>query len=210
MNPNQGAAPAGAIQLGQHQAGDLRGGAELFRLPDGVLAGVGVQHQQHLVGRAAVGLLQHFGDLAQFVHQRGLGVLAAGGVGQHEFDIAGLGGGHRVKDHAAGVGAGLGVDEFGPAALAPQLQLVNGGGAEGVAGGQQHLAALPHQARGQLADGGGFAHPVHAHKEVDRGVDDVTIEGGFRLLVKSAPDGLLQAVLDAGGVGDALRADGLA
>ena len=50
-------------------------------------------------------------------------------------------------------------------ALTPHLQLLDGGGAEGIAGGEHDLLALTLQLLGQLADGGGLAHAVHAdHK----------------------------------------------
>src|SRR6476660_4365469 len=47
-------------------------------------------------------------------------------------------------------------------ALRPHLELLDGGGAEGVAGGQQHAAAFAGAAPRQLADGGGLARAVHS------------------------------------------------
>ena len=45
------AALGGAVELGQHDAGDAGGLGELARLLQAVLAGGGVQHQQHFVRR---------------------------------------------------------------------------------------------------------------------------------------------------------------
>src|SRR3546814_10439731 len=51
--------------------------------------------------------------------------------------------------------------------LAPGLQLRDGGGAEGVAGGEHQAAALVLVASRQLADGGGLADAVDADGEDD-------------------------------------------
>ncbi len=47
------------------------------------------------------------------------------------------------------------------------LQLLDGGGAEGVAGGEHHGFALAAEALGELADGGGLAGAVDADEEDD-------------------------------------------
>jgi hypothetical protein len=48
-------------------------------------------------------------------------------------------------------------------ALAPELELVHGGGPEGIGRAQHHLLAPLVELGGQFADGGGFAHAVDAH-----------------------------------------------
>ncbi len=48
----------------------------------------------------------------------------------------------RLEGEARGVGAGLARDHWDAGALAPDLQLLDRGGAEGVAGRQHHLLAL--------------------------------------------------------------------
>jgi hypothetical protein len=52
--------------------------------------------------------------------------------------LPGLGGLNGVVDHRSGIGAAVLSDHRDPVALAPDLQLLDGGGAEGVAGRQQH------------------------------------------------------------------------
>jgi len=85
-----------------------------------------------------------------------------GGVGDQHVGAARLRGLQRVVDHGGRVGArGLRNDRHA-VAVAPDLQLLDGGGAEGVARGEHHLAALGRQAAGELADGGGLARAVHA------------------------------------------------
>ncbi len=68
-----------------------------------------------------------------------------------------------IEDHRAGIGARSLLHDCGAAALGPDVQLLGGGGAEGIAGGQHHLAAGLRQPQRQLADGGGLARSVHAH-----------------------------------------------
>ena len=74
----------GAVELGQHDAGDVDDLGEHARLLQPVLAGRRVEHEQHLVDRRL--LLDDALDLAELVHQPGLGVQPAGGVDEHDVD----------------------------------------------------------------------------------------------------------------------------
>ncbi len=116
-------------------------------------------------GAVGVELLQHAGDLAQLVHQAALGVQAAGGVGDQHIGTARARRLQGIEDHAGRVGVLSLRDHRHLVALAPGLQLADGGGAEGVAGGQHHLVALVGIAPCQLADGGGLADAIDAHGE---------------------------------------------
>ncbi|MNN93142.1 hypothetical protein D3C81_2115330 [compost metagenome] len=64
-------------------------------------------------------------------------------------------------------------------ALAPHLQLLDGGGAEGVAGGEHDLLAILLQLLRQLADGGGLAHAVHADHEDHVGLALIDLQRFF-------------------------------
>ena len=99
-----------------------------------VLAGAGVEHQQHFVRRVGVELADHPANLLQLFHQVVFGVQTTGGVGDQHVDATGLGGLHGVEDHRSRVGAGVLGDHRDLVALAPDLQLLDGGGAEGVTG----------------------------------------------------------------------------
>ncbi|KAG0924759.1 hypothetical protein G6F32_013789 [Rhizopus arrhizus] len=139
----QRAALGGAVQLGHHQAGHVHRGIELAQLRQRVLAGGAIDHHQHFVRGGGVDLAEHAADLAQFGRQPGLGVQAAGGVGDQHRGAAVLAGLQRIECHRCGIGV-LPLGDHGHAvALAPGLPLGHGGGAEGIAGGQQ-------QAGGQL------------------------------------------------------------
>ncbi len=68
-----------------------------------------------------------------------------------------------IKKHGRGIAASFGLDDFGSRALAPNFELLDGGGAERIRGAQQHRLALRAKHLRQFADGGGFASAVHAH-----------------------------------------------
>src|SRR5690606_12636733 len=78
------AATRGAVELGQHQARDAHCGMELAGLRQCVLALVGIEHQQHLVGSPLIHARQHAADLLQLFHQVRLAVQAPGSVGDED------------------------------------------------------------------------------------------------------------------------------
>ena len=104
LDGERDAALGRAVELGEHDAGEVDRLGELLRLHEPVLAGGGVEHEQHLGDLAglAVGDPAH---LAQLLHQVDLGVEPTGGVGQHEVGAAGGGPLHGVEDHRARVAA---------------------------------------------------------------------------------------------------------
>ena len=120
---------------------DVGGLAEQQRLAQAVLAGGGVDGQQRLVRRAGELALDDLAHLGQLVHQVLLGVQAAGGVHDHHVGAACGGGLQGVEDHRRRVRALGPADQLHVGALGPDLQLLGGGRAVGVARGQQHRAA---------------------------------------------------------------------
>ena len=107
--------------------------------------------------------------LFQLRHQIGFGLQAAGGIDDDVIDFARFGGLERVEHHGAGIGAGVLADHLGVGALAPDFELLDGGGAEGVGGAEQNGVAFGLEMRGQFADGGGFARAVDADHHDDGG-----------------------------------------
>ena len=102
----------------------------------------------------------------------------SGGVAQHHVHPPGPGGLEGVKQHRAGVCPLVLADDLTSGPLRPDLQLVGGGGPEGVRGAQQHPLAPQHQKAGHLADGGGLAHAVDADEQHDAGRGgDVELRG---------------------------------
>ena len=128
--------------------------------------GGGVDHQQHL-GDPAGALGSDPAHLAQLVHQVGLGVQTAGGVAEHEIDRAGSGPLDGVEDDGARIAALVAAHEFGTAALGPGAELLDGRGAERVAGGHQHRAPESSLLGADLADGRRLADAVDPDEQPD-------------------------------------------
>ena len=167
---DENAAARGAVELGHGEAGDAHGLAEDIDLRQRILADGGVEHQQHRMRRRRIDLLHHANDLVQLVHQLGAVLQAAGGVDEQHVDAAFLRRAQRVEDETGGVAAGFPRDESRAGALAPDLELVDGGGAEGVAGRQHHGAAFGAELGRELADGRGLAGAVDPDDEDDEGL----------------------------------------
>jgi hypothetical protein len=92
----------------------------------------------------------------------------AGGVADHHIEAFVHTTLDGIEDDGARVRAVLALGDLALGAAAPGLQLHHRGGAVRVACDQQHLLAALGVARGQLADGGGLAHAVHADHQDDR------------------------------------------
>jgi len=123
-----------------------------------------------------------------------------GGVDEDDIGLV-LGGGlHGVEGDRGGVGHVLvGADRRHPDALAPGLQLVGGGGAEGVGRAEDDILVHRDEDPGELADGrrlpgtvdpddeddcGPVPDPVGDHSAVHRGVDQ-----GEQLFAEPHADG---------------------
>ena len=95
---------------------------------------------------------------------------AARRITDEHIHISGLGGGDAIIHHRGGVGA-LGVlYHLAAYPFRPDAQLLTGRRPEGIRRTQQHLFALALQPIGQLADGGGLAHPVDADHQHHAGL----------------------------------------
>ena len=130
-------------------AGDVDDLGEYSCLAQPVLAGCRVEDQQDLVDRAV--LLDHPLDLAELVHQPGLGVQPAGGVDDArvstpslDADVDGL------EGDAGRVGAfPVRAHDLGADPVSPGLQLVHGRGAEGVGGPEHNRLAVADEDAGR-------------------------------------------------------------
>ena len=117
--------------------------------------------------RAGQSLADDAFDLFQFVHQVQLRRQPAGGIDHDHVDAARLRRMHGVEGDGGRI-AGFLCDHGDVVAFAPDRQLLARGGAEGIAGGQQHRLLMRLQMLGQFADGGGFAGAVDARDHHDQ------------------------------------------
>ena len=140
---HQNAAARAAVELGHHQAGDARGLAENLDLADRVLPDGGVEHQEHRVRRRRLDLAHHAHHLFQFAHQFGRG--SAGGRRcrparcRLPLVFAAV---SASKARPAASAPGSRAMMVAPVRSRPDFQLIDGGGAKGVAGDQHHRLAL--------------------------------------------------------------------
>ena len=77
--------------------------AKGFNLGDGILAGGGVEHQQHVVRRRGVDLAEDANDLLKLGHQLGLVLQAAGRIDHQDISALGFRPGQRVEGEAGRV-----------------------------------------------------------------------------------------------------------
>ena len=163
---------------------------ELQRLRERVLALARIEHEHHLVGRRGIEPPDHALDLLEFVHQARRPVQPARGVREQDVDVrARAAATSASKTTAAGSAPGCLRDDRNAVALAPDLQLLDGRGAKGVAGGQHDRVARVLQAVGELADGRGLARAVDAdHEDHERLVRGASIvERRFDGLAAGSP-----------------------
>ena len=93
----------------------------------------------------------------------------AGGIYDQQVRLLGLGALDGVVHHGGGIGPLLVLHDRHPGPLRPDRQLLRRRGPEGVPGAEHDLPADGLEPQGQLADGGGLAHAVHAHHQHDHG-----------------------------------------
>ena len=115
----------------------------------------------------------------------------AGGIGDDHVIAPGGGRLHGVEDNGSRVCALAGLDDRHTGAARPDLQLLAGSGAEGVACGQHDLFALTGVVVGQLCDAGGLAHAVDANDEDDGGM---AVQRHFGLRAHLVGDDVAQSV----------------
>ena len=173
---HQDAAARGAVELCHDEAGNACGTMKRLDLRQRILSHRGVEHQQHRMRRRGIDLPDDADDFFKLVHQLGLVLQPAGGVDQQHVELALARRGQCVEGKARGIRPLRARDDRRFGALAPDLQLLDGGGAKGIAGRQHHLAAFGGKFCRELADGGGLAGAVDADHENDerllRLVDD--------------------------------------
>ncbi len=171
-----------------------------------VLASCRVHDEEGLMWGAGNQLGGGAAHLVQLFHQVGLGVEAAGGVDDEDLGGTGFGGGAGVVERGGGVAALPGLDDGDVGAGGPDLELLDGGGAEGVGGAEQDGTSLSGEVGGELAGGGGLAGAVDAdhHDDLGRRVGMVdgpsdAVEDGFELGFEELLE--LVAALDSGAEG---------
>lgn len=187
LDSDHDAALCGAVELGQHDTGDVHDIAEDLRLNHTVLAGGRINHEQNLGDRRF--LLDHALDLAELIHQTGLVLQAARGVHEHGVNALLLASLHGIKRDGCGVGAFLlGTHGLHAHAVTPGGQLLGGGRTERIRGAQEQGLTVSDHHAGDFADGRGLTDAVHANDQHHAGV--AVAAGGLQLAVHVGADNL--------------------
>ena len=111
---------------------------EFFRLLERVAAGGGIDHEQGEVRGAVVLLGDGAADFSQLFHQVVACVDATGGVADEKLRAVGDRLLMRVKADRRGIGIRVAGDHWDAESIAPALELLDGGSAKGIGGGEQH------------------------------------------------------------------------
>ena len=203
-----------AVELGDDERVQIERAVELACLLQAVLAGRRVDDEHRVDGQARA-LARDVDDLLQLAHEVGRRVQAAGRVDEDQIRPDGLGALDRVVAHARRIGAALARDHLDVGAARPDLELLDGGGAERVGRAQDHRAARVGRLLGDLADRGGLAGAVDADEQDERllaaedvlpsrreGLGDVLaqqVEHRIGVGKRLAPRGVAQTLDDVGG-----------
>ncbi len=156
------AAFSGAVELGDDEAVERAGLVEFLGLAQGVGAGAGIDDKQGEVRRGLVLLGDGAADFSQLLHEVVAGVDAPGGVADQEIGLGLDGALVRLEADGGGVGIRFPGDDLQPEPVAPALELLDGGGAESVGGGEDHGVVALFQPHPELGGRGGFPGSVHA------------------------------------------------
>src|SRR5260370_233909 len=128
------------VELGHDKPGDGGDVAKDLDLGERILPDRCVEHQQNDMRHGGVDLLHHAHDLLQLVHQHRLVLQATGGVDEQHVYFLAPRLRERVENEPGGVGARGARDHRPAAAPTPDVELVDGGRAESIAGGEPHPA----------------------------------------------------------------------
>ena len=129
-----------------------------------LLAGVGIKHQDDLVGGGSVSLGGYSLNLFKLLHQVKLGVQPAGGIDNYLLRLPAACRLQGIKDHRPGISTGLVANNIHANFPTQLFELVDSRRPEGISGHQQHPLALFFGFVSQLGDRGGLAAAVNTHR----------------------------------------------
>ena len=123
---------------------------------------------------ALAGDLDHLGELA---HELGRGMEATGGIDEDQIASQAVSLVQHVVAHAGRIASTLALDHGHAGALAPNIELLDGGGAERIGATDHNLLSTVRHVAGDLSHRGGLASPVDAYKQHAAGgiAEDVAI-----------------------------------
>ena len=157
----------GAIELGEHDAGDPRDAHELPGLREAVLPDRCIEDEQCLVRRAVNLAGGYPPDLLELLHQVRPRVQPSCSIDEDDVTAARPAGSEGVEDDGGGIRALAGTDHVHTRAIGPDLELVDGRGAESVGRADDRRLPLALQLIRELANRRRLAGAVDADDEDD-------------------------------------------
>ena len=146
------AAAGRAVELGENDPGAAGGLLEALGLREGILAGGGIDDEEHFMGRFRDELRDHAADLGELLHEIRLRLEAAGGI-----DDADVGARlDRPRDRLVGDAGRIAplraADDLGAEPVGPHRELLDGRRSEGVAGPKHDALAFAGEDPRELRD----------------------------------------------------------
>jgi len=105
--------------------------------------------------------------LGEFVHETGLVLQPAGGIDEQDIDVSCVSSLPGIEDNCSRIRSRLLRDHGDIIALTPHLQLLNRGGAKGIAGSKHDRVSVVLQVMGKFADRRCLTGTVDTHHEDD-------------------------------------------
>ncbi len=166
-NGHQNAAACRAVKLGHDKAVDASDILENLDLIECILAGGCIQGLENRVWGFRIVFAKNTNDLGEFVHQFGLVLQTACSVDDKNIAARIFGLLPCIIGKARCIGPELARNNRGTGALAPDMELFDGGSAESIACRKHDLEAASGQFCGKLADGRGLAGAIDADNQND-------------------------------------------
>src|SRR5580658_3316502 len=122
-----------AVEFREDRSGQTGRLTENFCLAKRVLAGGRIEHEPDLMRRAGQLTRDDAAHLSELFHQIGLGLQASRGIDENGAGLARNRRRDRIESDRRRIGALLLLDDFRARAIAPDLQLLDVGGAKSIA-----------------------------------------------------------------------------
>ena len=162
------AAFARAVEFGDDETREFHRFVKFTRLVQGVHAGGAVEHQQDFMRRAGEFPGHHAMQFLQFLHQIVFGVHPPRRIDEQVIGFARQRCGDGIVRDGGGVSAVIAGDNRHFQPLAPEFELFDRGGAEGVARGEQRDLSACLEPMRELGAGRGFSRAVDTHDREHR------------------------------------------
>ena len=153
---------ARAVELGDDDAVEWAGFVKFPGVVERVRAGGGIDYKEGEIRCLFILLGDGAADFSELLHEIVAGVDAACGIADEEIGVLRDGLLVCVEADGGGIGVRLSGDDGDVEAVAPALELLYGGGAEGICGGEHDGVSAVFQPQAECCGGGGVPGTIDA------------------------------------------------